>query len=142
MTPPCVHLYNLYFCHNLLGIFKNKMLIASACSEQVHRNFIPPPSLWPGRELRAYHCPSCASWRNTGATRILLRTVLTADQTDRRSTKLECTGSGLFNFQGTGKHGAPYISKYGQFFASYIRGQKNSKNAGFRYPETGIRLKS
>ena len=60
------------------------MLIASACSEQVHRNFISPPSLWPGRELRAYHCPGCASWRNAGATRILLLMVLTADQTDRK----------------------------------------------------------
>ena len=46
----------------------------------------------------------------------MLRTVLTADQTDRRSTKLECAGSGRFIFQGTGKHGVPYISKYGQFF--------------------------
>ena len=75
-----------------------------ACSEQVHRNFISPPSLWPGRELRAYHCPSYASWRNAGATCILLLMVLTADQTDRRSTKLECAGSGLFIFQGAGKH--------------------------------------
>ena len=32
------------------------MLIASACGEQVHGNFISPPSLWPGRELREYHC--------------------------------------------------------------------------------------
>lgn len=23
-----------------------------------HRNFTSPPSLWPGRELREYHCPS------------------------------------------------------------------------------------
>ena len=90
-----------------------------ACSEQVHRNFISPPSLWPGRELRAYHCPSCASWRNAGATRILLLVVLTANQTDRRSTQLECTGSGLFDFQGAGKHrGCPYTSKYGQLFRS------------------------
>jgi len=89
----------------LASIHNEVLTSTGACSEQVHRNFISPPSLWPGRELRAYHCPSCASWRNAGATRILLLMVLTADQTDRRSTKLECAGSGLFNFQGTGKHG-------------------------------------
>ena len=64
-----------------------------------------PPSLWPGRELRAYHCPSCASWRNAGATRILLLMVPAADQADSRSAKPEYTGSGLFNFQKTCKHG-------------------------------------
>lgn len=76
-----------------------------ACGEQVHRYFISPPSLWPGRELRAYHCPSCASWRNAGAARILLLMVPAADQADSRSAKLECTGYGLFNFQKTCKHG-------------------------------------
>ena len=58
-----------------------------------------------GRALRAYHCPSCASWRNAGAIRILLLMVPAADQADWRSTKPECTGSGLFNFQGACKHG-------------------------------------
>lgn len=76
-----------------------------ACGEQVHRNFISPPSLWPGRELQAYHCPSCASWRNAGAARILLLMVPAADQADSRSAKPECTGSGLFYFQKTCKHG-------------------------------------
>lgn len=27
-----------------------------ACGEQAHRSFISPPSLWPGRVLRKYHC--------------------------------------------------------------------------------------
>lgn len=30
----------------------------SARGERVHGSLIPPPSLWPGRELRKYHC-SC-----------------------------------------------------------------------------------
>ena len=92
-------------------------LLAAGAASQTKS--VSPPSLWPGRELREYHCPSCASWRNAGATRILLLVVLTANQTDRRSTQLECTGSGLFDFQGAGKHrGCPYTSKYGQLFRS------------------------
>ena len=47
----------------------------------------------------------CASWRNAGATRILLLMVPAADQADSRLAKPECTGSGLFNFQKTCKHG-------------------------------------
>lgn len=39
------------------------------------------------------------------ATRILLLMVPAADQADSRSAKPECTGSGLFNFQKTCKHG-------------------------------------
>jgi len=31
------------------------MALHSACSEQVHRNFTFPPSLWPDRELRKSH---------------------------------------------------------------------------------------
>lgn len=40
-------------------------------------------------------------------------------------------------------HGVPYTSKYGQLFRPIHSPTKNiKKNAGFRYPETGIRLKS
>ena len=94
------------------------MLIASACGEQVHRNFISPPSLWPGRELREYHCTRpdrrgireppvyqcswfCSPHRRIAASRF-------GDVEDK-----------LFDFQGAGKHrGCPYTSKYGQFFRS------------------------
>ena len=34
-------------------------VLVGACGEQVHRNFISPPSLWPGRELRKYHDTPC-----------------------------------------------------------------------------------
>ena len=97
------------YCHFRFFYSNIEILMStSACGEQVHRYFISPPSLWPGRELRAYHCPSCASWRNAGATRILLLMVPAADQADSRLAKPECTGSGLFNFQKTCKHGGRF----------------------------------
>lgn len=75
------------------------------CSEQLHRNLTSPPSLWPGRELRKYHCPQSESWRHAGAARILLLMVLFARQTDSRSADRECAGSGLCNYQGTIRYG-------------------------------------
>ena len=37
----------------------------------LHRNRTSPPSLWPGRELRKYHCPQHLSSPPPGAARLL-----------------------------------------------------------------------
>ena len=43
----------------------------SARGERVHGSLIPPPSLWPGRELHKYHCPQHLSSPPPGAARLL-----------------------------------------------------------------------
>ena len=40
---------------------------------QLHRNLTSPPSLWPGRELRKYHCPSALVVAYPGTARSLLQ---------------------------------------------------------------------
>ena len=41
------------------------------CAAPLHRNRTSPPSLWPGRELRKYHCPQHLSSPPPGAARLL-----------------------------------------------------------------------
>lgn len=72
---------------------------SSACGEQVHGYFIPPPSSWPGRELRKYHY---CLWRiiaHTGAARIYVLLDMAAGQMDSRLPPEEREGL-LCSFQG------------------------------------------
>ena len=59
--------------------------LLDACSEQVHRNLISPPSLWPGCVLQKYHYPPDISSRYGSAASISVLLVLPAGQTDSRS---------------------------------------------------------
>ena len=68
-------LTNINYCK-----FQNKMPFSDACGEQVHRNLISPPSLWPGRELRKYHCNPAVLSRYVGATHISVLMYLLAGQ--------------------------------------------------------------
>ena len=45
--------------------------IRRRCAAPLHRNRTSPPSLWPGRELRKYHCPQHLSSPPPGAARLL-----------------------------------------------------------------------
>ena len=45
--------------------------IRRRCAAPLHRNLTSPPSLWPGRELRKYHCPQHLSSPSPGAARLL-----------------------------------------------------------------------
>ena len=45
--------------------------IRRRCAAPLHRNLTSPPSLWPGRELRKYHCPQHLSSPPPGAARLL-----------------------------------------------------------------------
>ena len=74
------------------------MQLPSACGEQVHGYFIPPPSLWPGRELRKYHYYLWRIIAHTGATRIYVLLDMAAGQMDSRLPQEEREGL-LCSFQ-------------------------------------------
>ena len=79
----------------------------SARGERVHGNLIPPPSLWPGRELRKYHyCP----WRiiaHTVADRIYVLLDLACQTKWIAACHQRNERAPLYDFQGSLKMGLP-----------------------------------
>ena len=83
----------------------------SARGERVHGSLIPPPSLWPGRELRKYHyCP----WRiiaHTVAVRIYVLLALACQTKWIAACRQRNERALLCDFQGSLKTGLPSYSK-------------------------------
>ena len=102
------------------------MLIASACSEQIHRNFISPPSLWPGRELREYHCAR-PDHRGIREPPVYQCTWFCSPRRRIAASRFGDVEDKLFNFQGTVCTGCLTQVNTDSFFALYTRRQKISK---------------
>ena len=62
-------LYGFRMMHLLSFLFFAS--VRRRCAAPLHRNRTSPPSLWPGRELRKYHCPQHLSSPPPGAARLL-----------------------------------------------------------------------
>ena len=81
MTDIIYELHQVHYAFKFLCCFN---VSPDACGEQVHRNFISPPSLWPGCVLQKYHYTPAVSSRYTGAAHISVHMVLLTRQTDSR----------------------------------------------------------